>query len=51
MYGVDNLSKILKNRNGNTSVRTSGNIDISYSVPEASAQRSNPSKMEGKLPQ
>jgi hypothetical protein len=39
-------SKILKNRNGNTSVRTSGNIDISYAPPTENNQRSKNSKMD-----
>lgn len=51
MYGVDNMSKILKNRNGNTSVRTKGNLDISYTMPNENSQNNKNSKMENTLPQ
>lgn len=39
-------SKILKNRNGNTSVRTSGNIGFSYAPPTENNQKNKNSKID-----
>jgi len=44
MFGVENKSKILKNRNGNTSTRTTSNLDISYTLPNANNQNSKNNK-------